>query len=494
MSWWPFGSKKPVTYPGDTSEQLASDLINPHTILSLVKGTLESCIREMMPTTLQKQIQMALHFANGGSEQISAIVRTKKIFYSAGFNVSISPQNENNKEAWNKRLKNAMRRLQISRVVQDLMGDHSACDSCIIQWKVQNGAISYVHALNPGTIRYQVGIVSDKLEVELSDEMIAQIKALDQNKASAKPVPDKFKKAVDAGQRFVELKNSDGEYWLICTTERKYAGLAKPSMTAIYRDIFLREMLVGGDWAIAFFLKRVIEHVKHGEKTTGADDGSIPYSQQYVKQLQKELLKNGDVLRLYTDHTVDIEHKFPDPKVMDEGKYKKVEERIQRWGGVPEVLLTGIGEGFAQGTFGIRRFVADGKFARENIGDMMEDFFLHPSIARILAIPADSDVSAAWDEQNLKDPKQILDEATAALEHGALDVESFDELLGLKFPIILARMQAQQKHKEILKPLFEPNQGILTDAGRPSGGKPQPAPSKRPRPSTSKGDDDEHET
>src|SRR6185436_5812338 len=103
--------------------------------------------------------------------------------------------------------------------------------------------------------------------------------------------------------------------------------------------------------------------IQQGESiTTGPNAGKKTnwVTKDIVKKLSEKFKNVSQVMRLITDHTLSINYIFPDPKVFSPEKYQKVEERILRWGGVPDVLMTGSGEGFSQGSLGKQRFEAHG--------------------------------------------------------------------------------------------------------------------------------------
>ena len=121
---------------------------------------------------------------------------------------------------------------------------------------------------------------------------------------------------------------------------------------------------------------------------------------------------------------------------------------------------------------------------------MVTEFLLHPSMQDVVGIPTGSVVTVRWDEQNLKDPAQVLKEITSAWDRGALDQRSFLESLGFDYETVKQRKRTDHEEKnkepELWEPLFEPSQGLLTDDDE--GGRPptrQERTKQPPRPSTS---------
>lgn len=148
--------------------------------------------------------------------------------------------------------------------------------------------------------------------------------------------------------------------------------------------------------------------------------------------------------------------------------------------------MTGKGEGFSQGHLGARRFISHGHKVRETVGNMLAGFVLHDKTRAALGIPQGSTAQVSWNEQNLKEPAQILDELQALYDRALLDPETFHEKLGLKHDQIKERMKRYHEEKEIWRLDWEPNQGLTGEnpgAGRPEDkNKPKAAPKSRPKP------------
>lgn len=466
-------------------------------LLKATKGSFKELLRDLVPGSLKGQLEQAFSYAEGESDLVQSIIETKVDFYAAGFNVDVKPQNTNYKGTFQKRIRQVMRAHELRKIAEELVKDFCAVDNAILHWKVTGNNIDYVTTLKASRVDYEISVGHEILKVELSSDVIKRIRdALADPKKHAEVLaafPAKYVDAVTKGLRIVTLSNDDGEYWIVRTKNRRFAGFARPSMYSVFWDVLLRDLLVGGDWAIAYFMKRVIELVKMGERAPQGyiGDPKVLYpTPTEIGKLKKQWQQIGDTLRIFGDHTLSVEYSFPDPKVMGSEKYAKVEERILRWGGVIDTMMTGAGDGFSQGTLGARRFVAQGKRVRSAVGEMIEGFILHESVSGALGIPADSDARCSWDEQNLKEPKQVLDELNAALTNGTLDVRSYNEGLGYDHDLIKSRKPEDQKEKKLWVPVFEPQQGMLSP-GRPASGNPQPAPTTRPKPSKSKGTDAE---
>ena len=440
---------------------------------NVTSGSLPQIIRTLTIRSAKEAITTALMYASGdeGDDLVSAIIDTKRIFYAAGFDINVAPENKNYKNKLNIRIDEFCDEFCIVDISEELIRDLCTTDNCILTWKVGDKGIEYVMSVAPNRVNFDNTVGIEILEVDIDQKIADRIRnglngTKEQKKEITDNFPEKYLEAVRTGKNSVKLRNEDGEYWVVGTTARRFTGLAIPSMKNVFYDIMLRRLLVYGDWTVAYFVKRIIEHIKGGEAiTNGPRAGS---KDNYISKEAVDAIANvfktssSQALRLITDHTIDVKYYSPDVDLFKAEKFMKVEERIIRWGGVVDAIMAGKGDGFATNHIGVRRFVAQGVNTRRKIGSMFSKMMLHPSIRKPLGIPENTTVEVTWDEQNLKDPKQILDELNAMWDRGVLDVETYQERLGHKHDIIRSRKDKDVKEKDKWIPTFEPRQGLLS--------------------------------
>jgi len=428
-------------------------------------GSLSAAIK--LIETSDKRECIARAQSNKEDDLIGAILDTKVDFYSAGMTVETT-SGKGRKDEVKSRINKAVERYQLVKLGEELIEDWENCDNCILQWKINKGKIEYIHTIDPQRARYSNAIGHERLSVKISEEMVKHIQneiQLGNEKELRRSVPEKYIKAVKDGTYEVTLSNEDGEYWIVRTKGRKYTGFAMPSQKRVFMDIILRRLLISGDWTLAYFVKRIIEIIRAGESVQAgqkAGTKALYITKEDRTQLENIFKNNSSqALRLFANHTVDVKHIAPDPELFTEQKFTKVEERIFRWGSVIDTIMTGEGDGFAQSTLGVRRFVAHGRRARRTVGGMLEGFFEHPSVTVVLGLKGDIQVKVSWDEQNLKDDAQILSELTALADRGAMDVQTMIERLGHKYAVIEGRKKEQKKKSDFWVPNYEPRQGLL---------------------------------
>lgn len=461
-------------------------------IVKYTAATLSTLLHQAIPTDLKKVIKTALEFARGEDDLVQDIVQTKVDFYASGLSISVKPPNPTNKGKLGDRFKDLVTDHQLHQVAEELIFNFCVTDNAILQWKVGDG-VEYVTSLDPDMVEYSNVAGFETLKVVLPQDVIRKIQGqlgtIDGLKELRRNFPQKYIDAVKNGENTVELKNNDGEFWIVRTRNRRFGGLATPTLKSRFTDILMRQLLIAGDWAVAFLFKRAIEHIKAGEKSTStlrSDPRELYPTVDDINALKEEFKKVGQSMRMYTNHTVAIEYPHPPVEIFSGVKYEKVEERILRWGGVIDTLMTGKGEGFSQGHLGARRFISHGHKVRETVGNMLAGFVLHEKTRAALGIPQGSTAQVSWNEQNLKEPAQILDELQALYDRALLDPETFHEKLGLKHDQIKERMKRYHEEKEIWRLDWEPNQGLTGEnpgAGRPEDkNKPKAAPKSRPKP------------
>lgn len=479
-------------------------------------GALSLVHKQTATADLKSELKLADYYSTVGSELIQAICKTKRTFFSAGFQVQINKVEKSNSDAMNKRMAEFSQRHDIKQVAKDLIGDLVATDNTILTWRILGNDVEYILAVAPYRAQFLNANGQEVLRIDLSDEVRNDINIYIQGGGTPKgkkdiktgnllppPYPEKYFDAVREGKP-VELLNKDGEYWIVKTSGRKYSGLCRPSMRSVFHDILLRELLISGDWSVSFFIQNLIQQVSVGESPpqSGPRAGIQNYPfRDAIEQLKAQFKGPSKSMRLYTDHTTKLQVVFPDPEVFHPAKYQKVDERIFRWGGVLDVLMTGLGDGFAQSYLGKNRFEAEGRETREAISWMFAQFFLHNETRAALQLSNKVEVITTWDEQNLKEWRQVHDSMRMLLDYGFGDSQTVHDRLGENHSLWLQRKQNDMKLEDetpgMLKPLFEPRQGLLPrpdgntqispqgvdgKAGRPSQGS-TPASPRQPRPS-----------
>lgn len=446
-------------------------------------------LRSVCPGGKRAIIKRALEFAEGESSIIQDIVGVKKDFFIKGFTLNVEAASKSAKT----KIDDFARAHQIKKIVEELLFDYFATDTCILQWRVGAAGMEYVQSLSPEVVDVVHTVQGSFLKYFIPARVrktVSYLQGLPSNNPEKKNLevfPKKIIEAIRRGDRFVPLKNSDGEFWSIQTKARRFTGIARPSMYAIFPDIWLTQLLQSGDFAVAYFLKRIIEHVKVGESPpSGA--GSMPQSwrQLYpdaddVNSVKEQLSKVGQALRLITNHTVEIEYPSPSADQIKPDKFQKVEERIIRWGGTIAQLLTGEGPGFAQGHLGTRRIMAEADLVRGKIEEMLVNFFNSNEVRREMSLPRRVEVSTSWDNQIFKDPAQILKEISSLTDRGGMDWRTTHDQLGYNHDIIKKRKEEDHDNAELWRPTFEKSQGMMSDEGRPVEGGPQSKNENTPR-------------
>lgn len=446
-------------------------------------GALRNLIQTYIPQGAVNEVSMALAYAEGDCDLTSDICRTKRDFFSDGFRMvakipgaTSEGSSKSGFDELNTAINGMVAMHKLPTIAEELTFFFAACDNAILHCKIEGGAIDYVQTIDPRDVDWSKTTTSQlalRIPSSLASEIKTELKTTGGRQKLLERYPEKYIQAAENGSNLVILINDDGEYWWHAVAGNRWTGLCRPSHRQIVPDVILRQIFIDGDWSAAYFLKNIIQHVKAGEagpsnQVTMGKRGPTWASTEDLKKLNNQLKELNKALRLMTDHTVKIEYIYPPKEAWDPTKYLKVEDRILRWGGVPEQLLTGKGDGHAQGQTGFTRFAANGKFVRRRIGDLFVDMFTHPDLRNAWGLPDQATVQAIWSQQNLKSPKVALDETNAAYDRGMLDDETYHERIGEDHDIVKARMQKQPK--KFWQPAFEKSQGLLTQDGE--GGRP----------------------
>lgn len=335
-------------------------------------------------------------------------------------------------------------------VVSDLLREWISKDTMILYWKLavagntegspppEPGSkeelipgLTNICSLNPSDCNWENSFGQDQLEYKINYQIQKRIQdALNLNAKDkairlaaliAEGIELKYIEAVAAGKDYVLLKKEDGDRWLIKTRGNRLKGFRCPSMANIFAPLEIRRSVADGDFAASFLMKHFIFHVTQGESI---DQGPLAgqrmnwAGKKEVETLHNVLKKVSKAFKLVTDHTVKFNFIYPPKEMWDTAKYAKAESRIYNWGGMTLVIMTGDGGTNASGFIGIKRLIANITAARKKIKGVLFEFFDSPEIKNATKKPENCNAMPSFDENVLKDPKQLLDEIRTMLQEG----------------------------------------------------------------------------
>jgi hypothetical protein len=248
--------------------------------------------------------------------------------------------------------------IMVQRAMTHISIMHNAC--LVWRWDEDEKSLEYVEFYDPAMTR--IDIISGTLWLTPKADLKAQISAAEPaevekylGRFSKNSTAHKWVKAIKDPNYFskdgkytgmVPLRNEDGEYWLIIgggghTDRWSYADVL---MLSIFADIELLNSLKEGDWTTAFMMKNMIELIKAGESITS---GPIAGSKRLwataadLKNMKDEFRRAGKAQRVFANHTVTVEHIFPDPKIFSPEKYTAARNRVCFYFGIGPYAFLG---------------------------------------------------------------------------------------------------------------------------------------------------------
>jgi len=383
-------------------------------------------------------------------------------------------------------------RWDLTPIVFQLMKDWFVTDSMILYWKVdvtkpdatsETGEIEsqksqvlpgvlQIAALDPRDCRYDNSAGKNHLLYRLPLELKTKIQAILHHhdpsiKANAVKlliedgIPLEWIKAVENNRDEVLLKHELGDYWLVQTKARSYTGLADPSMKCIFPHLMKRQMLSEGEMSAAFMMKHLILHITMGESIdTGELCGSRKNwaTPKETEAMHKVITRTAQSARLVTNHTVKFSFVFPPSDIWDPAKYITPEAGIARWAGVAKVISDGEGSTGSSGHISAKKLIADIIYARDRVRHIFIDFFSDQSIQESVELEEGIVISPKFDENVLKDARQILDELKLLFSSHAIDPESMVRETGRDPSLIRsrkARAAVDNQVTGVYRPLHE---------------------------------------
>jgi len=470
----------------------------------LQSGTVSELLRKMCPKDRREQIRRA-YFHYEKDDLLKDLVDLKIEFSIAGLGVQVQQRTTVKKRKeidaaleFQQQMEDICEQFDLDKVTEDLLRDYYVTDNMILYWRIDDAAqeegdldsedstpdgyasptltgipgVADISVLNPADVDWKNSFGSNVLYVAIPREVADQIRVVlrksrsDIDSAAAQLAPlgigRKWVEAVSRNENMVELSNDEGDYWLVCTRQRKNYGLSNPSMRTIFLPLEIRRMMSEGEYSAALIMKHFIMLLKSGESiTTGPMAGS---TKNYLKKkdadrINKEWAQFTKALRAAVNHTFKVEFVYPPKEMFDDAKYKNSETRIFNWSGITQAVFSGQSDNYGGGYLGIRRMAASISRGRTKVGGMWSKFFSHPTIAPRIKTPPNTWVTTKFDGNVLKEPVQLLDEVKFLFESGASDQRTSARELG-RDPDSLrtSKMQTMAENKTlgVWKPVNEP--------------------------------------
>lgn len=398
------------------------------------------------------------------------------------------------------------RRFDLRSIVRQLADDYFTTDSMIFYWKIDPKQVSQmksaddsspiledgeelipglvdVNSISPLDVDWDDSFGRDILKVKIPAEVKNKINDALRDSVRGKEklqaliesgIPIRVIEAVQNGEDSYELDREEGDNWIIKTKNRKHHGLAHPSMLPVFLSLEIRKNLKEGEFAAAFRMKHFIFHATCGESIESGSMAGLTTnwaSKKDTKNLLGLLKGTNKTTLAATNHTVKFAFIFPPVEMFSPEKYIKHEQIIYYWSGVNVVLYTGEGGKYASGYIGIKRLASQISNVRNLCSDVITEFFDHVSIKEEISVPEDCIVVATYDENSLKEPKQLLDEIKTMFENGMGDPVTAISELGRNPSTIRRSKLASMKDNEETGVWKNMNDASLQegeeDAGRP---------------------------
>lgn len=379
-------------------------------------------------------------------DAIGGIIDTHINFGYEGFSVRSSDEKKN------KKINDFNKKFDMDSIVLRLWGVATKTDQMILSWKKgAGGAVKYVtvfdlklHLVKP------LNTVDSKGKPQYEVYRKPKLAKLNEIDRLTRTKPKKMGRPPNAKYE----KIPDSEKTLVRTVDGMTDRMVEPSMMRIFPDYELRRLIRDGDFTIFFHIKHMIHQIQVGFDESDPNSKAfwqknlIPTEEQLQAILTK--YKQSDKTMLEVSNAMQ-KHNFvaPDPKYLDDIKYKAVIKRIREWGSVQGLYSESTK--YASGYLQIKLLRAKIRRWRKIMTRMLEEFY-----RETLGI---DDVSIMWDEHNMLEPAQVLARLKAASEHG-LSNGTFLDLLDFHSEGELELKKIENQHPEYYFMPFEAKQGI----------------------------------
>lgn len=450
---------------------------------SLMQQNLLTYRKNRLPKTIKEQVERAQNYREGIGI-VQQIIDIKQNFGSAGFKTTHT--NTKIKNYYDK----VNKEIDMDTLVLDMWDDLLTSSNVIFHWKIDDvGEIEYAMCLDPALVDVVSSGGRDLIYITPDDEFKNLVRKPKKTSAENEYLANFDKRWIDAatnsfgktGGKVLLSENYNEHAIIIRLGKRKgIGGLAQPKMKAVFDDVELRELMISGDWEIAFQTKNMITHITAGESIDSGEKAGTRKNWATRKELDalKSLMKHpAKALSFYSNHTVKINFLIPPQEVFDARKYIGVENRIYKWAGIGLGIVVGEGGNYATAYINIKKLIAELQSIRRIIRRLLEKFYEHPSISPNFIKKNEEVLKIRWDEQSLKEPRHLLEEVRFAVQQGFASNETASDIMGYDSPTEKERKTKEWEERGIWFPSFEPRQGLLS--GLPVEGLPEGVEDKR---------------
>jgi hypothetical protein len=453
-------------------------------------GVLNTLINSTVPTEIYDKFTKAVKY-NETDNILTAMMRTKVDFLKSGFRVTTKdPKKQEKINKWIE-----------SRNVADSFNTQAALsiflnDQVAVLWTEKSKSLSVLPLSNlrvfPLHSRDEDGNPRFLTYMRIPEEVVKTIKALEKSKS--KELDNFPKDWVDAAKRgrkrdplkplmpagpWVELAGEGSkDKVFIRGLNGNDSTLLSPSVSTIFPPLEIRRYLQDGEFSTVFISKNFIHQVKVGAKTQGTSFRDILASRPAdptVKAAVKDAYSVVDkaILAVTGQDEEHVFH-FPGSDIRFDQRYISPDMKILFWGGISLQIMTDAeGGSFSGGLIYMKSFSKKIDAARSLIAGILN------IVAKGMGV---EDASFKWNQNYMKEPKQVLSEMTFTVGRG-MDMEMAIEQMGYDWdewvatrektlePEILAKKGKPEEEWEYWQaletPFFEEKQGILSDGGRP---------------------------
>lgn len=452
-------------------------------------GKLNQLINSTVPTNLSDKFNKAVQYKKT-DDVLAPMIRTKVNFLKSGFRVTAEDDEQQAAaKAWLKSRKIA--NSFIPKCAESIfLNEQSAVlwnskSKSLTVLPLANLKVIDLHAINddgsPKFITY----------MKLPKDIVDLIKKLKEGSKELKNFPEDWILAAKRGRKldpekklmpagpWVELGAKDKDKVFILSLGGEDATLIDPSVVTIFPSLELRRFLQDGEFSTAYLNKYFIHQIKTGSKTQGGSFKDLlaakpddPATRQATLNAYTEAVDKAIVT--VTDQDEEHVFLFPGSEIQFDKRYVSPDTKILFWGGISHQIMTDAkGGSFSGGLIYMKSYSKMIDAARDLIAEVLE------TVTGMMNIEG---ASYKWNENYMKEPKQVLAEVTFMTSRGQ-DMEMAIQALGYDWDEWVAKREKTlspeelgfkgKKDKEHLYwqalqiPFFEDHQGQLDEGGRP---------------------------
>ncbi|MFW6311841.1 MAG: hypothetical protein ACOC1K_06360, partial [Nanoarchaeota archaeon] len=312
--------------------------------------------------------------------------------------------------------------------------------------------------LDPTLTEVKTAFGKDFIYLKPSKDILKILNGNDEaTKELKKMIPARFINFWKEGKS-VYLKNVDR----YCNLKEYREQYAHSPLEPIFGDLEIVRSLQEADFATARKLKQLLMHVKVGDQNY---NNGQPVPKKVLNDTKEYFENPSKAMEIFIQWFVNVDWQYPPIEIFSNDKYESAVTRILQWSGA-EVMFSS-DSSYSEGSIRLKGIVQSIDNCRNEIKKSLNKFNKEIALRNGMTYYGKPKIPRIhFDKNALDDPKITSELLKYAYNMGTLSIEKLHDEIGYDFKAEMKKKEDEKEKyqgKQIVMPLFESNQGLLTE-------------------------------